>query len=132
MERLRREMNRMFSGWPSQTGWNTAAGYPAMNVWADKDNAVVSAELPGVDPDAISISVENDTLTLSGSRERADIGEAKYHRAERRFGKFSRAFRLPFQVESEKVEASFDNGVLNIHLPRAEADKPRRIEIKAG
>ena len=76
---------------------------------------------------------EDDTLTLRGDRQReATEEETTYHRRERRFGSFLRAFSLPFRVDSEKVEATLRNGVLSISLPRAEEDKPRRIAIRAG
>jgi HSP20 family protein len=133
MDRLRREMNRLFTEWPSRGGWSVASGYPAMNVWTDEDNAVVTAELAGIDPEDIDISVENDTLTLRGTRKPEEVEEdATFHRRERRFGNFSRSFRLPFKVDAGNVDASFKNGVLNISLPRAEEDKPRKIAIKAG
>ena len=83
------------------------------------------------DPDKIEISVVGDTLKVSGSRTPEDVGEGKYHRRERSCGRFARSFQLPFQVEGDAVEASFERGVLHINLPRAEADKPKRIEVKA-
>jgi HSP20 family protein len=132
MERLRREMNRLFSDWPSQAGWSTAPSYPAMNVWTDEDSAIVTAELPGVNLDNIDISVENDVLTLRGERQRDEQEGVTYHRRERRSGSFVRTFRVPFRVDAEQVEATFKNGVLSIALPRAEEDKPKRISVKAG
>ena len=133
MERLRREMNRLFADWTRGTGARVAPEYPAMNIWTDEDSVVVTAELPGVNPEGIEISVEQDMLTLRGSRQPEEVAEdATYHRRERRCGAFSRAFRLPFQVDAEGVDATFRNGVLHIVLPRAEADKPRKITIKSG
>jgi HSP20 family protein len=132
MERLRREMNRLFNDWPTRARWGTAPSYPAMNVWTDEDSAVVTAELPGVILDDMDISVEDDVLTLRGSRQPDEVEDVTYHRRERRYGTFLRTFRLPFRVDAEKVEATFTNGVLNIALPRAEADKPKKIAIRAG
>jgi HSP20 family protein len=133
MDRLRREMNRLFSDWPERAGWNVAPSFPAMNVWTDDNNAVATAELPGVSPEDIDISVENNTLTLRGRRQPEELEEgATYHRRERRFGAFNRAFNLPFRVDAGQVEAEFKNGVLSIWLPRAEADKPKKISIKTG
>jgi HSP20 family protein len=103
-----------------------------MNVWTDEDSAIVTAELPGVNLDNIDISVENDVLTLRGERQRDEQEGATYHRRERRYGSFVRTFRVPFRVDAEQVEATFKNGVLNIVLPRAEEDKPKRISVKAG
>jgi HSP20 family protein len=126
-------MNRLANEWPSRYGLNAAAGYPAMNVWTNENGAVVTAELPGLDPEDIDISVVNDTLTLKGKRDADECDqETRFHRRERGCGSFTRAFQLPFQVEPGKVEAKFEKGVLSITLPRAEADKPRKIAIKAG
>ena len=70
---------------------------------------------------------------MSGARAPEDVGEnAKYHRRERGCGRFARSFQLPFQVQGDAVEATFERGVLRIHLPRAEADKPKKIAVKAG
>jgi len=132
MERLRREMNRLFAGLPTSAG-AAAPGYPAMNVWTNEDGAILTAELPGVDADDIDISVVGDTLTLSGDRQPDELPEeATYHRRERGRGRFSRVFRLPFPIDSDKVEAAFEKGVLRVSLPRPESDKPRKIAIKAG
>jgi HSP20 family protein len=133
MERLRRDMNRLFAQMPTGSVGDLAPTHPAMNVWTDEDGAVVTAELPGVAPDDMDISVVGDTLTLKGSRQPDELGEGgTYHRRERRHGTFTRAFQLPFQVESGQVEATFENGVLRISLPRAEEDKPKKIAVKVG
>jgi HSP20 family protein len=133
MDRLRREVDRLFAEWPTRANWSIAPNFPAMNVWTDEDSAILTAELPGVRIEDIDISVERDTLTLRGKRQPEQLEEgATYHRRERRVGSFQRAFRLSFQVDSGKVEADFKNGVLSILLPRAEADKPKKIAIKAG
>jgi HSP20 family protein len=133
MDRLRREMNRLYTDWSAEAGQTVAPGYPAMNIWTDDNNAVVTAELPGVSLESIEISVEDDTLTLRGDRQREEPEQgATYHRRERRFGSFVRSFRLPFRVDAEKVDATLRNGVLCVSLPRAEEDRPRRITIKAG
>lgn len=132
MARLQREMNRLFDAF-SLAGGRTAPSYPAMNVWTNDEGALITAELPGIDPDDIDISVVGDTLTLSGSRQPEELQEGEtYHRRERSFGKFSRTFQLPFQVEADQVEASFKNGVLSISLPRAEQDKPKKIVVETA
>ena len=130
MRRMQHQMDRLMNTMGS--GLAVAPSYPAMNVWINEDGAVLTAELPGFDPDALEISVVNDTLTLSGNRCADDVEDATYHRRERRCGKFSRSFQLPFLVEGTGVEASFEQGVLKIELPRAEADKPKKITVKAG
>jgi HSP20 family protein len=133
MKQLRHEMNRMFDQVDRDPALGTAASYPAMNVWTNLDGAIITAELPGIDLDTLNISVHNDTLTLSGERKLEGLGEGEaYHRRERSYGQFKRAFQLPFQVASDKVEASYDKGVLQITLPRTEADKPRRIQVRAS
>lgn len=131
MQRMRRQMDRLMS--QPGTGLAAAPSYPAMNVWVNEDGAIVTAELPGFDPEGLDISVVNDTLTVSGDRCADDVGEdATYHRRERRCGKFTRSFQLPFLVESAEVAATLEQGVLKIELPRAEADKPKKITVKAG
>ncbi len=134
MERLRREMNRLFAATtPARLGGGVALAYPAMNVWANEDGAIITAELPGVNPEDIDVSVVDDTLTLKGGREPDELQEgATYHRRERNYGKFTRVFRLPFQVEADEVKATFEKGVLQISLPRAESDKPKKIAVKTG
>jgi HSP20 family protein len=133
MERLRREMNRLFNDWPTRSRWGTAPSYPAINVWTEEDSAVVTAELPGALLENIDISVEDNMLTLRGDRQPDEMKEgAIYHRQERRYGTFLRTFQLPFRVDAENVEATFMNGVLNIVLPRAEEDKPKKIAVRAG
>jgi HSP20 family protein len=131
MRRMRREMDRLLNS--ARQDVDTAPCYPAMNVWTNEDGAIATAELPGFDVDQIDIAVEGETLTVSGNREPEQVGEgARYHRRERGCGRFTRSFQLPFQVEGDAVEATFERGVLRVELPRAEADKPRRIEVKAG
>ena len=131
-DRLRREMNQLFSDWPVTRRTSAAPCYPAMNVWVNNDGAVVTAELPGVDPADIDISVVQSTLTVSGNRQREEEEGKSYHRRERSCGSFTRSFELPFEVEAEGVDATLEKGVLNITLPRAEADKPKKISIKAS
>lgn len=133
MERLHREVDRLFSDSFTMSGGRTAPTYPAINVWTNEDGAVVTAELPGVDADDIDISVVGDTLTLSGARVPLALEEGdKYHRRERGYGKFNRSFQLPFLVEADNVEALFEKGILHLSLPRAEADKPRKISVKSA
>ncbi len=130
IERMQRDMEQLLS---SSRRSQMAPAFPAMNVWTNPEGAVVTAELPGVSPEDLDISVVGETLTVSGSRPAEELPEgARYHRQERGYGKFTRTFELPFPVESDKVEASFDKGVLYIALPRAEADKPRKISVKSN
>lgn len=131
MDRLQREMNRLFDEvYPSR---RPAGGYPAVNLWVGEDEQVVTAELPGINLDVLEINVLGASLTISGERSADDLPEdAELHRRERLFGKFSRTIELPYPVEAGKVEASLEKGLLTIHLPRAEADKPKKIKVKTN
>lgn len=131
MERLQSEMNRLFeaASYPSRRT-RPAGGYPAMNVWSNEEQMLVSAELPGIETKDIDISVAGDMLTISGSRSAEEVDDSvRQHRQERICGKFSRSIQLPYEVESDKVEARLEKGVLTVKLPRAEAQKPRKIVV---
>jgi HSP20 family protein len=134
MEKLHRNVNRLFYDSFSQAGGRVGpASYPVMNVWSNEDGAVVTAELPGVEAEDIEISVVGDTLTLSGNRPADELEDGeKFHRRERGYGKFNRSFKLPFRIETDQIEASFDKGVLHISVPRSEADKPKKIDVKSA
>lgn len=127
VQNLRREVNRLFAGLDQEVGRD----FPAVNVWVGEQDAVVSAEMPGVDIEKIDISVVHDSLTISGIREPLALGEGEsYYRRERDYGRFTRTLQLPFNVEANKVDARYENGVLSITLPRSEADKPKKVAIK--
>lgn len=131
MDRLQREMNRLFQN--ADAVRRSAPAYPAMNVWTNEDGLVITAEVPGVSADDIDISVIGDTLTLRGSRSPDPVAEgSRYHRQERGYGKFTRTLQLPFPVKVDDIDATFRNGVLNIRMPRAEEDKPRKISVKTA
>ena len=111
----------------------TGSWVPALDVFETPDTLVVQIELPGIEPSDVEVSVEDSTLTVSGSREfRQETEEQNYHRIERRYGAFSRSLRLPQTADAEKVDARFDKGILTIEVPKREETKPRRIEIKAN
>jgi len=130
MDRLQREMNRLFDNIDRATP--SVSGFPAMNVWMSEDGAVVTAELPGMDVKDLDISVSGETLSVTGERKADDLPkDAVYQRQERNFGKFTRTIDLPFQIDANKVQANLEKGILRILLPRAEQDKPRKITIKA-
>ncbi|MBN1829437.1 MAG: Hsp20/alpha crystallin family protein [Deltaproteobacteria bacterium] len=127
-DRFQREMDRFFLRRPV----SYSREFPAINIWTSDGGAIATSEIPGVDEKNIDISVEGDVLTLSGSRSRDELVKGQtYHRQERPYGRFSRKIRLPFRIDSAKVEARYEKGVLIIRLPRAEEDKPRKIKIKA-
>jgi HSP20 family protein len=131
MGRMQREMNRFmraFSGLqPSQ--FRTGV-FPPVNLTEDEDSFYVRSELPGVEPEAIEISVEGETLTLRGERKLQTAENVNYHRRERESGRFRRVLTLPTRVNPEAVRATCRNGVLKIVLPKAEEAKPRQIQIK--
>lgn len=121
--------NRALSGAPVPTGRE----FPQINLWAGAENSVVTIEIPGIEPDAIDIQVVGNALTIKGGRARRELKEGEaFHRRERWAGQFARTVQLPYEVETGKVEAQVSKGVLTIVLPRAEADKPRKISIKTA
>lgn len=128
LERLQSQLNQLLSHAPT----SAAIDFPPLNIWTSQDGAVVTAEIPGLMPEDIDISVVNQTLTLRGSREPDQLDEGdKYHRRERGYGQFTRTIELPFKVNADAVQASFCKGILTIELPRAEADKPKKISVRA-
>ena len=132
MDQLQHEMNRLFATADRQQVFN-APGFPLVNIWANEDGQFISAELPGFSAEDINIDATADTLTISGSRKMDDSDEStRYHRNERGYGEFKRSIQLPFMIDTGSVNASFKNGILAIHLERAEADKPRKIAVKSA
>lgn len=109
---------------------------PAVSIAETNDDIVLTAEVPGLTEEDIGVELENNVLTVSGEkteeRREEDGGERRYHLWERSYGSFRRSFTLPTNVEAEKVEASFENGVLTVRLPKAMESKGRRIEISKG
>jgi len=132
MDRLQREMNRLFEPVARPAG-RGPDNFPAANIWTGEDEALLTAELPGVDPDKIEVTVKDDTVTIRGSREQGNLKEGEsYLRQERGVGNFVRAFALPFHVDGEKVTAQYQMGILQLTLPRREQDKPRKITVSAA
>jgi HSP20 family protein len=111
----------------------TTAWAPALDISERKDAYLVTVELPGVEPDDLQITLEDGLLTIQGERHFAhDSTEQQFHRVERRYGAFRRSITLPAQVQAEQIEASFDNGVLQILVPKMEEAKPKRIQVRPG
>lgn len=126
MQRLQDSLNRFLS----TSAPNNPSEFPLVNVWTSESGAIVRAEVPGIAPEDVDISLVHDTLTIRGSRKPEELKEGETrHRYERGYGQFTRSLQLPFGVEADQVEAKFANGVLQITLPRAEAEKPRRISV---
>lgn len=106
--------------------------YPVLDVFETKEDIVVKASLPGVKPEDVDVSVADNVLTIKGEfKQEEEAKDKNYLRQERRYGSFSREFTLPVEVKSEKAEATFENGVLTLKLPRSETAKPKQIKIKA-
>jgi HSP20 family protein len=126
MRRAQDQMNRLFAGVsPALT-----EEFPAVNVWANPDGAVVMAQIPGVSTDQIEVTVHQDTVTLRGKRDPEQMDpDVIVHRQERPYGPFVRTVVLPFRVDADKVSASFSRGVLTLQAPRPESDKPRQVKI---
>ena len=111
----------------------TTAWAPALDISERKDAYLVTVELPGVEADDLEITLEDGLLTIQGERHFAhDSSEQQFHRVERRYGAFRRSITLPAQVQAEQIEASFDNGVLQILVPKMEEAKPKRIQVRPG
>ena len=126
MRSMMRDLDRGF--WPP-----SRAAFPAVNVWQGPEAVAIAAELPGIEPGDIEISVKDNVLTLSGERKAPEVPDgARWHRNERVYGRFSRAIRLPFVASDDKVEARMANGVLWIVISRPEEERPKKIEIKAA
>jgi HSP20 family protein len=132
MERLQQEMNQSLNE-ASPSWMRPLPGFPAINVWANEDGQMVTAELPGVEMKDMEISVAGQTLTINGRHETDEPAEdGQYHRRERGCGNFSRSVSLPYPVDTDRVAATFERGALCISLPRAEADKPKKISVKSA
>lgn len=133
LQQLQSEMNRLFDRWGGDArrpGYTAA--YPAVNVWEEGDALNVEAELPGMDLKDLEIYVTGgNQLTIKGKREMKLPEKATWHRQERGHGTFARTLALPIEVDPDKVDARFDSGVLMIRLPKHEASKPRKINVKA-
>lgn len=125
---VQEEFNRLFgrAGVPS-------AAVPLLNVWEDDHALFVEADLPDVDPAALEVTVtEGNQLTIAGERKPREVNGAVWVRQERPIGRFTRAVGLPALIDADKVEAKYEHGVLKLTLPKHEAARPRKIDVKAG
>jgi HSP20 family protein len=129
-EPFAQEFDRLFSSLFDNGGRQAQRWVPAMDLVEGDDHFVLKADLPGLAEDDVAIEVQDDVLTISGSREAEHESKEKgWYRLERSYGSFSRSLTLPDGVDPDKVEARFDRGVLEIHIPKPEERKPRRISI---
>ncbi|MBN2506835.1 MAG: Hsp20/alpha crystallin family protein [Verrucomicrobia bacterium] len=119
---LTQSSNQFLSGW-----------MPAVDLYEDKDNLHLKAELPGMNKNDIEISIHEGVLTISGERKLDEkYREAEVYRSERTLGRFQRTLTLPAQISADKVKAYYQDGLLTVLLPKAEESKPKQIEIKAS
>jgi HSP20 family protein len=137
VDRLRTDWDRIFDGfferWPLRLFGNDGAWMPSVDVSETEKEFVVKAELPGIDAKDINVSLTDGVLTIRGERKHENEEKKEnYHLVERGFGSFSRAFQLPREVDPEKVDAEYKNGVLKVRIPKAECRAPNRIEVKAA
>ncbi len=131
---LRREMDRLWENFfgerPFARIWEREWA-PSLDMSETKDNYVVKAEVPGIDAKDIDISLTGDVLTIKGEKKQEkEEKEEDYHLIERGYGSFSRSVRLPVEVESSKIKASYKNGILSITLPKSEKVKAKEVKIK--
>jgi HSP20 family protein len=111
----------------------TTAWAPALDISERKDAYLVTVEVPGVEPEDLDITMEDGLLTIKGERQfTSESSEQQFHRVERRYGAFRRSITVPAQVQADQIEATFDNGVLQIVVPKAEEAKPKRIQVRPG
>ncbi len=134
LDRLQRQMNRLFSDIGGREYHTRRVGvYPLVNVSEDSDHIFVRAELPGVNPEDLEITIKDQQLVLRGERKiPTEAKPVNYHRRERESGFFRRVLRLPAQVDPGKVEAACKDGVLTITLSKPEEVKPRQISVKSA
>jgi HSP20 family protein len=137
LQSFQNEMNRVFNeffrgGNGEEAGSGLGTWTPPVDIYETDDGLVIKAELPGVSKDDVSIDVHQNTLILRGQRQPdAGVPQDRYHRVERTYGPFQRSFVLPTMVDQEKVQATYHDGILELHLPKSESAKPRRIAISS-
>lgn len=138
MSQMRRMMDRMFDdSWlDAPVRWTREEGFPlALDLVEDTDAYTVTASIPGVQPDDVEITLTDNVLTIKGETRHEEnvaknVEEKNYHLRERSFGSFTRSVRLPMPVDADNVDASHENGVLTLRLPKLEAVKPKKIAVK--
>lgn len=133
LAQLQGEMGRLFNGLLDGPSRASQGWVPALDVWETENEIVYAFDLPGLSEDTISIEAQDDTLTVSGEREKTTETEGdRFYRYERRYGSFARAVGLPAGVDDAKITASYKDGVLEVRVPKPEEAKPRRIQLGSG
>ena len=127
---LRNRMDRLWTRMSTEQEPALATWAPTSDIMETKDEILIKAELPGIDEKEVDVEIENGMLTIKGERKAEQETEEKgYRRIERSYGSFMRTFTLPPNVDAEKIGATFNNGVLEVHLPKKEESKPRAIKV---
>ncbi len=130
-ERLRQGLDQLSRNLLSTTETGgRATVFPPLNIYENDENLIIKAELPGMQAEDLDISVEGDTLTIQGKRQRQEEEKASYHRREIASGSFSRAITLPTKVDMDKIQASLNEGILTVTLAKAAEAKPRKIAVQ--
>ena len=136
LRRLNSVLDEAFSTWPFQSEENgalTSAWIPACDVFEDKNAVKIVAEVPGVRPEDVKLSIENNLLTIRGEKkQQAEENSERVHRYERSYGTFERTFSLPTTVDPDRIDASYTHGILTVTIPKAERARPREIPFKVS
>lgn len=136
LRRLNSVLDEAFSSWPFQaegSGALTSAWLPACDVFENKDAVKIVAEVPGVSPEDVKLSLESNLLTIRGEKkQQAEEKNERVHRYERSYGTFERTFSLPTTVDPEKIVANYANGILTVTIPKVERARPREIPVKVS
>ena len=135
MSKMRRDIDRLFDrlwdDYDMPLFPTTPRGVPFIDIFETKDNLIIKAEIPGINPEELEISITDDNLTIKGETKHEIIREREnYHRMERRYGSFSRTLKLPCRVLIEDVNATYKKGVLHIVMPKCKPDKARQIKVR--
>jgi HSP20 family protein len=133
LQRLNRILDEAFAGFPEQGNVITSTWFAPTDVSEDENSLRITMELPGVDPSDVRLSLENNVLTIRGEKKhQQDENNERVHRFERTYGMFERTFVLPNTVDSDRIEARHENGVLFVTIPKAERAKPREIRVNTS
>jgi HSP20 family protein len=127
---MQNELSRFMNGLLEGDGRQSQAWVPTLDMWETENELVYAFDLPGIAQDKFTVEVEDGALTVTAERERTEeVSQDRFHRFERRFGSFSRTVGLPQGVSEDDIKASYNNGVLEIHVPKPAQAKPKRIEV---